>query len=108
MSRKFDIYTDGKGMTVAVTYYGGKSFRGVAKCADGDNFDAEYGKKLAIARCKYKLFKAKEKVAVEKQRAYNKAINFFDKRRKEAAEYEADCKKYQLEVLAEIEELTKG
>ena len=40
---------------IAVSTYAGKIVRGVAICAPGDDFDLEFGKKLAAARCNEKI-----------------------------------------------------
>lgn len=40
---------------IAVSTYAGKSVRGIAKCAESDNFDLEKGKKLAALRCAQKV-----------------------------------------------------
>ena len=42
-------------IVVAVSTFAGKTVRGVAKCHPNDEFDAEKGTKLAIARCNYKV-----------------------------------------------------
>ena len=44
-------------MFVAITTYGGKRVRAVAKCAPGDTFNAELGAQLAMARCAQKVEK---------------------------------------------------
>ena len=40
---------------IALSSYAGKTVRGVAKCHPGDNFDENFGKKLAAARCNLKI-----------------------------------------------------
>lgn len=40
---------------VAVSTYGGKTVRGVAKCDPKDSFDYEKGRELAAARCGLKI-----------------------------------------------------
>lgn len=42
-------------IVVAVSSYAGKTVRGVAKCHPSDEFDEEFGTKLAISRCAYKV-----------------------------------------------------
>lgn len=61
---KYRFYTNGKNLVVAVASYMGRSFRGVAKCSEQDEFNLETGKKLAAARCAMKI--AKERVKVTK------------------------------------------
>lgn len=53
---------------IAVSTYAGVSVRGVAICADGDEYDEEYGKRLAAARCNYAI------ALKRRQRALNKAM----------------------------------
>lgn len=47
---------------IALSTYAGRPVRGIAKCHPNDTFDVEFGKKLAAARCNYK-------VAVKRHRA---------------------------------------
>lgn len=42
-------------VVIAVSTFAGKTVRGVAKCHPNDEFDAEKGTKLAVARCNYKV-----------------------------------------------------
>ena len=48
---------------IALSTYAGKTVRGVAKCAPGDEFDVERGKDLATARCAYKIALKRQKRA---------------------------------------------
>lgn len=59
---KYRYYTNGR-QVIAVSTYGGKTVRGVAKCAPTDHFNLEIGKEIAAARCN-------EKVAIKR---YNRA-----------------------------------
>ena len=45
--------TDNK--VICVSSYAGKAVRGIAKCDPKDTFNLEDGKKLAQARCDYKI-----------------------------------------------------
>jgi len=40
---------------IALSTYAGKTVKGIAKCAPGDEFDVEKGKDLATARCANKI-----------------------------------------------------
>lgn len=52
----YRIYSDPEAkIIVAVSRYAGKTVRGVAKCHPNDEFDIEFGTKLAIARCEFKV-----------------------------------------------------
>ena len=66
---KYKFYTHGN-RVIAVSTYGGRTVRGVAVCADGDNFDIEKGKRLAAARCNMKIA---EKRAARAHRKWNEA-----------------------------------
>lgn len=54
-----------KKKVVAYSSYAGQSVRGVAKCAPDDEFDVEFGKKLAAARCNVKVARKRLKRALE-------------------------------------------
>jgi hypothetical protein len=49
------VVNEDKGVVVALSSFAGKDVRGVARCSPADNFDAEMGKKLAVARCDVKI-----------------------------------------------------
>ena len=51
-------YTDkenGKRYIIALSTYAGKTVKGVAVCDPEDEYDFEYGKRLAAARCEEKV-----------------------------------------------------
>ena len=56
---------------IALSTYGGRTVRGVAKCHPGDTFNEDVGKALAAARCN-------EKVAIKRytraQQKYNEMV----------------------------------
>lgn len=54
------------GTVIAISRYAGKPVRGVAKCNPGDEFDIEFGKNLASARCNLKIAQKRNKRASEK------------------------------------------
>lgn len=51
---KYRFYFAGNKI-IAVSTYAGKQVRGVAICHPDDNFSIETGKKIAAARCNYKI-----------------------------------------------------
>lgn len=51
---------------MALSTYGGKVVKGVAKCQPTDSYDFESGKKLAAARCDYKVCVSRNKRAQKK------------------------------------------
>ena len=107
MKRKFDVYKDGKGKVVVVTTFNGYSYRGIAKCAPGDDFNEEYGVALATARCKQKLYKAKQRVAQDKVAFFDFLVKHFEKKRNDATEYAADSVEKCECAEAEIKKLTE-
>ena len=50
---------------IALSTYEGRVVRGVAKCDPRDEFDLEYGKQLAAARCNYKIAQKRAKRAAK-------------------------------------------
>lgn len=58
-----------KKKVVAYSSYAGQSVRGVAKCAPEDEFDVEFGKKLAAARCNVKVARKRFRRALERRDA---------------------------------------
>ena len=66
---RYHYYTDEKTIVIATSTYGKKIVRGIAKCNPNDEFDLEYGKRLAKARLDYKI---------AKKRAKRASCKFFD------------------------------
>ncbi len=103
---KYRYYTTGNKI-IAVSSYAGKTVRGVAKCAEGDAFDMEKGKKLAALRCAEKiawkrLNRAVDKVA-EAEAAVEAAENHLDK----MVYYHGDAYTELCNVQQSIDELLK-
>ena len=70
---KYRIFTDNKTMVIAASTYAGKVVKGIARCKEGDTFDFEKGKALAIAKCNLKVQKRRWKRA---QRHYQNIKTF--------------------------------
>ena len=77
--------TDNK--VICVSSYAGKAVRGVAKCDPKDTFDLRDGKKLAQARCDYKIEKKRVQRARAKHAEATKALD-------DAREYEEKMQIY--------------
>ena len=60
---------------IALSTYAGRTVRGIAKCHPNDNFDEEYGKKLAAARCNAKIAEKRYARAHNKYNEYVKRIH---------------------------------
>ena len=69
---KYKFYVTPDHKTIAISTYAGKTVRGVAKTDPRDDFDEEYGKKLAAARCAVKIAKKRQARA---DRLVKKAAN---------------------------------
>ena len=59
------VVRDDKREIICISHYAGRTVKGVAKCAPNDNWDIEYGRRLAQARCDYKIAKMRKKNAVK-------------------------------------------
>ena len=90
---KYKFYTTPDNKTIAISTYAGKTVKGVAKTDPRDDFDPEFGKNLAAARCAAKVArkrKARASKQVEKAaRELAKAQRYYDKMK----QYEIDSVK---------------
>ena len=59
-------YSFAENRIYCMTYYAGKTVKGIAKRDPEDEFDLEVGKKLARARCEYKLRKKQLKNKIKR------------------------------------------
>lgn len=93
---KYKFYVTPGNKTIAVSTYAGKTVKGVAKTDPRDNYDANFGKELAAARCAAKIAKKRKARAgkclekaqakmLEANRMLEKMRKYYDDAR---AEYE--------------------
>lgn len=79
----YKYYSNGKNLVVAKSTYAGKVVKGTAKCNPSDTFDMEYGKKIAEARCDYKIAKKRysraRKKIVEAENMLKEAQEYYDR-----------------------------
>lgn len=61
-------------VVIAITTYAGKTVKACAKCHSDDTFDAEFGEKLAQARCNVKVAKKRAARAKKKHLEAVRAI----------------------------------
>ena len=80
---KYHFYTDNKSIVVAVSTYAGHTVRGVAKCANGDTFDYETGRKIAAAICNKKIA----------EKRYNRACHKYEDASIESKKADAKLRK---------------
>ena len=81
---KFIYHTNGKDIVVAETICNEKKYKGEAKCAPGDKFDLEFGKKLAALRCEMKIRKETAKESLESADMYGETSRYFRRQAKMA------------------------
>lgn len=94
---KYRYYTAGNKI-IAVSTYAGKTVRGVAKCAEGDTFDLEKGKRLAALRCA-------EKIAFKRaERAMDKVVEA-QKKVQAAQVYRNKMDVYYADACSDIEDI---
>lgn len=104
----YKTYTDAKNRTViAVCRYAGHSVKGIAKCAPEDTFDIETGKKLAIARCEWKVAKLKLQNASKKYLEAAKAADEASLRYSKMKDYYMDSVDQLDEAGAAIQKILK-
>lgn len=88
---KYKYYTDGCSKVIATSTYAGKTVRGVAKCAPGDKFDLETGKKIAAARCAVRVAEKRLVRARKKTDEAYKAVSSARRYRDKMIDYENDA-----------------
>ena len=105
---RYRYYTAGNKI-IAVSTYAGKTVRGITKCAEGDTFDMEKGKKLAAARCALKIANKRLNRAIRKENeandAFYQAQRHLDKMTtyaSDAWDAKYDAEDYLAEVLADM------
>ena len=86
-------------IVVAVSTFAGKTVRGVAKCHPNDEFDAEKGTKLAIARCNYK-------VALKRQARADRKVREAIMTQYEAQSFLMKMKDYQRRSALDVSRMT--
>jgi len=96
---KYKFYVSGN-KVIAVSTYAGRTVRGTAKCDPRDEFDLEFGKKLAAARCAYKIAEKRKARATEE---YRKAAYEAD----QAAMRFRDMKQYFIDSIDQLDDVTE-
>lgn len=100
----YRIYEHGNEV-IAISTYAKRPVRGVAKCSPHDTFDAELGKKLAIARCNRKVAEKRANRAEEKYKAAVRALREAREAVDRAAQYYNDAKEAWVAADDEVYEL---
>ena len=96
-SKNFEYKYIVNGRTViALSHYAGRTVRGVAKCSPEDEFDVEFGKKLAAARCDLKI------AMKRRNRAAERYTNAMDVRQMAEANY-MDCRDFYFDAFEKVQ-----
>lgn len=105
---KYRYYTNNKNLVVAVASYMGRSFRGVAKCSDQDEFNLKTGKKLAAARCAMKIAKERVKITKIDMFGWQDLLADVTSRYERAEDRYTDALEIEKQVKHNYEEFIKG
>ena len=73
---KYKFYTNDR-KVIAVSTYAKKNVRGVASCSSDDDFDFDFGMKLAKIRCDRKINEKRLKHLNKKVKDVNTLIDYF-------------------------------
>ena len=88
---KFEyVVNEEKRYVIAMAKSDGKTIKGVAKCSPNDTFDVEVGKKLAEARCKYKVMKRQALEAADLVDFYREVVEDGKKSLEKAKQFSWD------------------
>lgn len=105
---RYRYFIDSNKNTICISTYAGKTVKGIAKCnLDNDKFDESCGKKLAKARCDFKVAMRRKRREFEK---YNEAVKSAETAKKILAKrylaLDAACKEFDFtyDQLKEIEQ----
>ena len=101
---QYKIYRADKKI-IALSTFAGKAVRGIAKCDPRDDYSAEYGETLAVARCASKISDKRVKSAKAKLTAATKALEAAQKQYDKMTQYYADSVRQADTAKAEVSKL---
>jgi hypothetical protein len=101
---KYKFYTNGK-KVIAVSTYAGKTVKGVAICAPGDEFSLDKGKKIAAARCALKIADKRINRASKKYHEADEAVFEAQQHYENMARYLDDAWDSKEEILNHLDNL---
>ena len=108
--RKFEykyIINEEKRTVVALSTFAGEAVRGVARCAEADEFNVETGKKIAAARCSAKIAEKRMKRAKECHSFAVDCVKFWTEHLEKMKHYDADSVEAYKKAIKDLEELEK-
>jgi len=101
---KYHFYVHGN-RVIAASTYAGKIVRGVAVCANDDEFDLEKGKRLAAARCNAKIALKRVNRAADKVAEAQAALEAADRKVEDMIVYYQDSSVALTDAMREVERL---
>lgn len=101
---KFIVLED-KRKVIAITNDAGKVVKGVAVCSAEDNFDIEFGKKLAAARANYKVAVRRKKRAISHLDEANELLDLAFANRADVLDFYEDASQQLLNAENELKNL---
>jgi hypothetical protein len=93
---------------IAFSSFAGKTITGVAKCDPEDTFDLDTGKKLASARCDFKVAKKRMKHAKACLEYATEAAEYWASYKEKMEAYVTDSAKAYDEALDELADIVKS
>lgn len=101
----YSMFTNNKNLVKIGCSHAGKVYYGIAKCAPEDEFNLEYGIKLAKARCDYQIMTVKLLHSQELISMWRKVVKEASKALEEEYAFEQDVHNKWLEASKVLEEL---
>lgn len=92
---------------VAMSTYCGKLVKGVAKCMATDSYDLEVGKRLAAARCDFKVCEKRKKRAAKKYHDVSEKLERLSDYVRRMGNYYSDANYECVEAMLRLTELEK-
>ena len=89
---RYKVYKSGN-KVVALSTFAGKAVRGIAKCDPRDEYSAEFGETLAVARCDAKISEKRVASATKKLAAASNALAEAQKQFENMTRYYTDSVK---------------
>ena len=93
---------------IALSTYGGRTVRGIAKCHPGDTFNEEVGKALAAARCNEKIAAKRYARAQQKYNEMVQELHEMQSKAHKVADYLHDSYEAYKEAKGTVAEVRSG
>ena len=104
----YKVFTNSENFVKVGCSYAGRMYYGSAKCSPEDEFDYDFGYKLAKARCDRNIAAAKVMRSRNKIEYYRHSAEFFQNALESEIEFERKLYSQWLETYHDLETLSKG